>query len=346
MNRRRTPVTLRLLLSGIVVLAAVAADAQDGDRQARPLADVLDATLHCYANYAHTGLLTGSVEIAVAVGADGRATSVTTPPGTADRMAAAAQCVGLRLEYQPALRDGAAVAERLLLTVEFPSQPEVRGDLQRVADYCHAPWTDADVRLGTTVRNAAGYPVRNRRADEMDARVASARSRALEGSVNLVARVGKDGKVKEYQLPGGTLPWMQEAVKCVADRLEFYPARLRTELVESWTLVPLSFGLSEVQHLEAEIEPPRPRSDEAAILAAYRKCYPTDQTAMVTILYRITVAKTGRVRRAELLESSGNAALDAAGVCILRSLVFFPARRNVRDVESTLNWPILVRPPD
>jgi len=147
-------------------------------------------------------------------------------------------------------------------------------------------------------------------------------------------------------LPGGTLEWMQEAVKCVADRLEFYPARLRTELLESWTMLPLSFGLSDVQHLEAEIEPPRPRSDEAAILAAYRKCYPAGQTAMVTIRYRITVAKTGRVRKAELLESSGNAALDEAGACILRSLVFHPARRNVRDVESTLNWAVLVRPAD
>jgi TonB family protein len=67
---------------------------------------------------------------------------------------------------------------------------------------------------------------------------------------------------------------------------------------------------------------------------------------MVTIHYRITVAKTGRVRKAELLEPSGNASLDEAGACILRRLVFFPARRGVRDVESTLNWPILVRPPD
>jgi TonB family protein len=308
--------------------------------------DLVESTLACYANHAATGPLTGSVEIAVTVGADGRATSVTTPAGTPDRMAAAAQCVGARLAYQPALSDGEPVTGRVVLTVEFPTLPEVRGELQRVVDYCHAPWTDADVRLGTTVRNAAGFPVRNRRTDEMDARVASARSNALEGSVNLVARVGKDGKIKDYQLPGGTLEWMQDAVKCVADRLEFYPARLRTALLESWTLVPLSFGLSDVQHLEAEIEPPRPRSDEASILAAYRKCYPAGQTAMVTIHYRITVAKTGRVRKAELLEPSGNAALDAAGACILRSLVFFPARRGMRDVESTLNWPILVRPPD
>jgi TonB family protein len=335
-----------MLLPALAWLAAVAADAQERDRHARPLSDALDATIHCYESYAVSGPLTGSVEIAVTVGADGQATSVTTPPGTGDRMAAAAQCVGVRLAYRPALSDGEPVTGRLMLTVEFPTLPQVRGELQRVVDYCHAPWTEADVRLGTTVRNAAGYPIRNRRAEEIDARVASARSNALEGSVNLVARVGKDGKIRDYQLPGGTLEWMQEAVKCVVERLEFYPARLRTELLESWTQVPLSFGLSEVQHLAAEIDPPRPRSDEQSILAAYRRCYPAGQTAMITIHYRITVAKTGRVRKAELLEPSGNAALDEAGVCILRNLAFTPARRNGINVESTLNWPILVRPPD
>lgn len=335
-----------MAIAGLAAAAMATPASGAESREPAVKSDLIENTLACYANYAATGPLTGEVEIVVNIGADGRATSVATPAGTPNRMAAAAQCVGVRLEYLPALQDGLPVAAKLELTVEFPTLPEVRGELQRVVDYCHAPWTDADVRLGTTVRNAAGYPIRNRRAEELDARVASARSNALEGSVNLVARVGKDGKVKEYQLPGGTLEWMQEAVKCVADRIEFYPARLRTELVESWTLVPLSFGLSDVQHLGAEIEPPRPRSDEEAILAAYRKCYPAGQTTMVTILYRITVAKTGRVRKAELLESSGNAALDEAGACILRSLVFFPARRGVRDVESTLNWPILVRPAD
>lgn len=346
MHRMRLPDAARALLSACAALAAAAAGAQDGDRAPRPQSDLLEATIRCYDDYARHGPLTGAVDISVTVGTDGRATSVITPPGTGDRMAAAAQCVGLRLAYQPALRDGEAVTERVMLTVQFPTLPEVRGELQRMVDYCHAPWTEAEVRLGTTVRNAAGFPIRNRQSEEMDARVALARSNALEGSVNLVARVGKDGRIKDYQLPGGTLEWMQDAVKCVVERLEFYPARLRTVLVESWTLLPLSFGLSEVQHLEAEIEPPRPRSDEASILAAYRKCYPAGQTAMVTIHYRITVAKTGRVRKAELLEPSGNASLDEAGACILRRLVFFPARRGVRDVESTLNWPILVRPPD
>ncbi|MGQ0384320.1 MAG: energy transducer TonB family protein [Gammaproteobacteria bacterium] len=307
--------------------------------------DLIESTLYCYANYTATGPMTGEVEIDVMVGADGRASAVTTPPGTIDRMAAAAQCVGVRLEYRPALKDGLPVAAKLALSVQFPSLPQVRGELQRVVDYCHAPWTAAEITLGTRVRNAAGLPVRGQQAQEMDARIGSSDSRALEGSVNLVARVGKDGKIKEYQLPGGVLPWMQDAVKCVADRLEFFPARLRTLPAESWTMLPLVFGLSDEQHLGAEIIPPSPRSEEATIVAIYRKCYPAGETEMATIAYRITVAKTGRVRRAELLESSGNAALDEAGACILRNLSFVAARRNGRAVDSTLNWPILVRPP-
>ena len=61
--------------------------------------------------------------------------------------------------------------------------------------------------------------------------------------------------------------------------------------------------------------------------------------------YRITVTDGGRVRKAEIVSSSGNEELDKAGVCILHKLVFVPARRNGVDVEATLNWPILVRPP-
>lgn len=319
-----------------LIVIAPAGDALSGEsaesRPASVASDVVDATILCYGNYIRSGPLTGSYDVTVAVGAHGKATSVTTPPGTPERAAAAAQCVGARLQYKPALDNGVPVAGTLAFPVEFPNLPSVRGELQRVVDYCHAPWSESEVWLGT-------------KGGDMDARVGASDSRALEGSVDLAARVGKDGRIQEYELPGGVLPWMQDAVKCVSERLEFYPARLRTELVESWVLLPLTFGLSDQQHLGAEITPPRLRSDEAAIVAAYRGCYPAGQTAMTTIAYRITVMRTGRVRRAELIESSGNAALDQAGACILKNLAFVAARRNGRSVEATLNWPILVRPP-
>ncbi len=303
-------------------------------RPARQASEVDTAVLHCFNKFSNTGPLTGSTEIVVTVNAQGQATAVATPPGTEPRLAAAAQCAGATLRYVPALKDGLAVDDQLVLPVQFPSLPMVRGDLRRVINYCHAPLTEAEIRLGT------------RSPGELDARIGAADPKALEGSVNLIARVGKDGKIKEHQLPPGVLPWMVDAVACVVERLEFYPARLHTTLVDSWVLLPLHFGLTEVQHMEAEIAPPSLRSDDESIIAAYRKCYPAGQTAMVTIGYRITVARSGHVRRAELLESSGNQSLDDAGICILRNLTFRAARRNGRAVESTLNWPILVRPPD
>lgn len=310
-----------MILASLLLMSAVAPN-DAGFHPARPAGEVNDAVLHCFAIHNRSGPMTGTTEITVTVNAEGKATAVTTPPGAEERLAAAARCAGVMLTYVPAKRGGVPVEDKLVLPVTFPSLPTVKGDLRRVVDYCHAPWNAADLREGT------GDPM------------------AKVGSVDMVARVGTDGKIKEYQLPAGVLPWMAEAVKCVADRLEFYPAVLRTTFAESWVVVPLDFNLTDEQHFDAEVTPPSLRSDDAAILAVYRNCYPAGQTAMITIQYRITIAKTGRVRKAELLESSGNTSLDDAGICILRNLAFIAARRGGHAVESTLNWPILVRPPD
>lgn len=300
-----------MLLASLLLLSAAAAD-DAGFRQARPAAEVDSAVLQCFAIHNRSGPVTGSAEITVTVNAAGKATAVTTPPGTEERLAAAAQCAGVMLSYVPAKRDGAAVEDRLVLPVTFPTLPTPRLPVRSAIDYCHAPWTLEDLK---------------------------------EGKLDLPVRVGRDGKVKEFLLPGGILPWMSEAARCVAGQLEFYPAVLRTTLVESWTVVPLNFNLTRNPHLDSEVIPPSLRSDEAAILAAYRKCYPAGHTGEARIDYRITVSRGGRAYRVELLESSGDPALDEAGRCILRNLSFTAARRNLRSVESTLNWPILVRPP-
>ena len=93
------------------------------------------------------------------------------------------------------------------------------------------------------------------------------------------------------------------------------------------------------------LEPPTLRSSDQQILAAYRECYPPGREDQARINYRITVTDGGRVRKAELVATSGDAELDEAGVCILRRLLFAPARRNGVNVEATVGWPILVRPP-
>jgi TonB family protein len=300
-----------MILAALLMMSAAAADDADF-RPARAAGEADAAVLKCFAIHNRNGPVTGAIEITVTVNAEGKATAVTTPPGTEERLAAAAQCAGVMLSYVPAKRDGVPVEDRLVLPVTFPTLPTPRLPVRSAIDYCHAPWTLEELK---------------------------------EGELDLPVRVGRDGKVKEFLLPGGILPWMSEAARCVAGKLEFYPAVLRTTLVEAWTVVPLDFNLTRDRHLDSEVTPPTLRSDEAAIMAAYRKCYPAGHAGEARINYRITISRGGRAYRVELLESSGDPALDEAGICILRNLSFVAARRNLRSVESTLNWPILVRPP-
>ena len=300
-----------MILASLLLMSAATAD-DAAFRPARPAGEVDAAVLKCFAIHNRNGPVTGTIEITVTVNAEGKAIAVTTPPGAEERLAAAAQCAGVMLTYLPAKRDGVPVEDRLVLPVTFPTLPTPRLPVRGAIDYCHAPWTLEDLK---------------------------------EGELDLPVRVGRDGKVQEFLLPGGILPWMSEAARCVAGKLEFYPAVLRTTLVEAWTVVPLNFNLTRDPHLDSEVTPPTLRSDEAAIMAAYRKCYPAEHSGEARINYRITISKGGRAYRVELLESSGDPALDEAGICILKNLSFVAARRNLRSVESTLNWPILVRPP-
>ncbi len=300
------------LAAFIVVVSIVSPVVKAADLPPRPDGEMQDAVLKCHAIHSRHGPVTGTVELKVSVDAAGRATGVATPPGTDERVAAAAQCVGLALTYHAAVEAEVAVPGQLQLPVLFPTLPSLKYPLRSTIDYCHAPW---------------------------------ARKDRYEGTIDLIMRVGRDGKVKEYLMPAGALPWMTDAVKCVADRLEFYPASLRATTVESWAVLPLEFNLTANPHFDAEVTPPTLRSSEESILEAYRRCYPAERTETARIEYRITVTPGGRVRRAEVLSESGDVALDQAGICILRSLSFVAARRNGRAVESTLNWPILVRPP-
>lgn len=80
-------------------------------------------------------------------------------------------------------------------------------------------------------------------------------------------------------------------------------------------------------------------------MAAYRECYPPGHDGSANITYQISVEMSGLVRKAEVVEGSGDPRLDEAGVCILGKLKFRPATFNGYAVAKTLHWPLVVRPP-
>jgi len=275
-----------------------------------------NATDNCFRLHSREGEVTGEAKVTVSVDADGHVTGAVTEPGTPEPLAAAAQCVAVTMKFEPALKDGQPVAGKVAIAVGFPMPPQLRQDLQRAIAYCQ-PAIQPLVSLNS----------------------------AYEGKLDLLVKVGKDGRVVETILPEGVLPWMEEAARCLKERLDFFPARLNLEAVESWVLVPVDFNLSRNPHERVRLDAPTVRSSDGQILDAYRQCYPAGRSDQVKINYRITVTDGGRVRKAEVVATSGDDSLDAAGICILQRLIFVPARRNGVNVESTLTWPILVRPP-
>ena len=285
-------------------------------RPPRAIGSPSDATENCYRLHSRDGEVTGEAEVTVSVSAEGRVTGASSAPGTPEPLAAAAQCVAVTIKFEPALENGQAVAGKVAVAIGFPTPPQLRQDLTRAVQYCQ-PAIQPLVTL----------------------------SAAYEGRLDLLVKVGKDGKVIETVLPEGVLPWMEEAARCLENRLDFYPARLKLEPVESWTMLPVDFNLTRNPSEQVRLEAPTLRSSDEQILAAYRGCYPPGRSDEARVNYRITVTDGGRVRKAEVVGSSGDAVLDEAGACILRRLIFVPARRNGVNVEATVGWPILVRPP-
>ena len=267
------------------------------------------------------GDVTGEAQVSVTVNAQGQVTGVTTAPGTPEPLSSAAQCVAVKMRFQPAQDEaGRPAAGSATVAIGFPTEPELREDLTHAVEYCQ-PAIQPKSALYKTRRNA------------------------YEGTLDLRVKVGRDGRVLDVVLPEGVLPWMQEAAECLKGQLEFFPARLNLEPVESWTMVTADFNLTRNPHEHVRLEPPTLRSGNEQILAAYRECYPEGREDQARVSYRITVTDGGRVRKAEVATSSGDAALDAAGECILRRLHIVPARRNGVNVEATVGWPIQVRPP-
>lgn len=308
----------------LTVIAAVCLSAgtswAQGTSPPRALGSPGNASDNCYRLHSREGEVTGEAQVSVSVSADGRVTGAASAPGTPEPLASAAQCVAVTMKFEPALEDGVAVAGKATVAVGFPTLPQLRQDLTRAITYCQPALQPASA-LGRTANNA------------------------YEGTLDLLVKVGTDGRVLETVLPEGALPWMVEAAACLKERLDFYPARLKLKAVESWTMVPIDFNLTANPHEQVRLEPPTVRSSDEQILAAYRECYPAGREDEARISYRITVTDGGRVRKAELVATSGDDALDEAGLCILRRLLFVPARRNGVNVEATVGWPILVRPP-
>lgn len=116
-----------------VAAAVCAAHSENASYQPpRAIGNVSNAIDNCYALHSRRGVVAGEVEVTVMVDAQGRVTGASSPAGTEERLAAAAQCVAVTLRYEPATLDGEPVAGKASLDVGFPSPPTLRQEARRV----------------------------------------------------------------------------------------------------------------------------------------------------------------------------------------------------------------------
>lgn len=161
------------------------------------------------------------------------------------------------------------------------------------------------------------------------------------GRIVATVALDADGKVTAISLPPGIEPWQEQTARCVADVLSFMPATRDGINVASEVQLPLVFtieGAEKVTYLKVA-------ATAEELERALQACYPTGSLAMATPKYRVTVNSSGKAVKVELAESSGDADLDEAGTCVLKSIGYEPTMQGKRRVQSTAIIPISLRPP-
>lgn len=178
----------------------------------------------------------------------------------------------------------------------------------------------------------------------------SAQNSGREGDLVMTVAVSAEGLFLGYSLPAEALPWKHEAAQCLSRVLKFAPGRLDGAPVDSegtlairfrmFTPAPEGSGTTRGDILGA-----RMKSSEAELREAQKRCYPAGRSEEAEVTYRWVIGVDGRSRKVEVVEGSGNAALDRAGACLLRHLRFLPAIFGSQWAESTVTERIRIAPP-
>lgn len=309
----RMPAAVRVLPVLLAMLAAGAA-ADDGTPSGdfELIGTVGAAAWECRRLHDPNRYIDDSVVADITIDAQGQPTGVVLPEGVRGNLEQLALCTAIRLRFKPVVHDGVARGGTTRMTLSFHLPPSIKRYDGRLAYLCS--------------RKALPDP-------EIAARFV------------IEVTISDTGWVLGHQMPPDAEPWMEKMAGCVLKALEFNPARKNGRPVEATATIPIITGPDGIRTSLREIVRPRPKSTDAEILDAYRKCYPPGMTAEAKVGYRITVSTLGRVLRTEVIEGSGNAGLDEAGACILKELHFEPATLDGVLIQTTIGWPLLVRPP-
>jgi hypothetical protein len=246
---------------------------------------------------------------------DGSIGEVTMPPGIEPWQEETAQCVMGLLRFDAALTNGVPSRSNIVIPLKF--------DL-----------------LDEPVIVPPRIPAWSRKEDD-NGYSRYARRTGQEGRLFVTVTVEADGSLGEVELPAGIESWQEETARCILGIVKFLPGTADGVAVAAQAKLPLHFSLIG----SPPVEYPKLISTRAELKDAIRACYPPDSLANANPQYRMTVNRAGMARKIRIIESTGDAKLDEAGICVLKLLKFQPAMRGKEAIDSTAVVPIPLAPP-
>lgn len=174
---------------------------------------------------------------------------------------------------------------------------------------------------------------------------AEAKANGIEGKVTLGLRVEIDGTVsgpKVKTSSGSSL--LDQAALTAAGKYRFKPALQDGKPVAVW----VSFTVTFVLDSQKENIPPAdtfiPVESVPEIVKEVQPTYPPEALAgkmQGKVFVRMFVDSSGKVKKAEIAQSSGKKVLDDAALEAGRQFEFKPAQQNGRPVGVWISFPIV-----
>ena len=163
----------------------------------------------------------------------------------------------------------------------------------------------------------------------------------LESRATAIVEVAPDGSIVAIKLPEDMPALQKKTVRCLLAKFTFSPAVKDGVPAAGTVFVPLNFELAASGAVTYAKVAASPEEMESAL----RACYPPDSLAMGEALYEVAVSEAGRATKVTVMKSSGDAALDDAGSCLLAKLAYDPMTRGSKPAASAILLPLKLRPP-
>jgi TonB family protein len=258
------------------------------------------------------------------IAADGTLEKFTLPERSPDWMKELAGCAVEKFRFAPATRQGVAEARDAFFTIKFRARgPE---ELAYITVEDVGPLITSPFLVRGSQDTSDCYPDRIRRPGQLS-------------RIVVTMKIMPDGSATDVALPTGSEPWHEETIHCLLDRINFFPGTVDGLPVSAQATLPFV-----IQFHAGKINTPELRSSTEQLEAAYHACYPPDLATVAAAFYSFDIAANGRVTNPKVVDGTGNARLDEAGVCIMKMLEFTPLMKNGRAMRSHVTWRLPIRP--